>query len=513
MSCGFNVAQQIQSQKPASIDYSPLPPPSNNEPETELWLYSAIAGKVLVNGIRRGNRFYCQHQLSLGGSVFNIKTIDFLHDYPDLNAMDIYSSEQLRRLKTASVNLDKNRMAYVISLLAFERICEIKHLKEDLEQTKNILAVHREYLADQATLQKMMNFGLRYINDSCEKLLQGRSDLPFAKLNFYYSKFAAYNASVDVLYHNTQFLMFLYEVYDRIGIDDSKDFYSIVNAKNLDNAFYNPQGYMVFGSGNTTFYPLVSADVGAHEWGHRLNTAVCNQKYEKHSGGLNEAFSDMQGCSYEFYIYQKNKDNCEFRGREDWLIGEDLSRNYTTRKLRDMINPEQGLTPQPKTYGGKYWPDVNNLGVDHGGVHTSSGPANRLFYLICTRIHDNDYRKTALLFYKCYNSFHSTSNYIDLRDEILKREPKASSVLVEVGLTPDAVSDETLISNGKSSIPPRFPKQRYPQPRYPQPRYPQPRYPQPRFPQPRFPQPRFPQPRFPQPRFPQPIFPKHRTRE
>jgi hypothetical protein len=425
--------------------------------------------------------------VSIGSKQFHIKVVD-LKDHPHINPMKGYHASQLKQLKSASLNLHKNATAYLLSLIIYRKMIIMANETGDLSQIDNLLTFHDTKVAH----DDLVSFCSKYCHVNYSQLSD--NGLSLKQLQNAYNKACGYNAGVDILYHSVEFLRFLYEVLGREGIDDSADYISLINAEGMDNAFFTPYGFWVFGTGKVQFYNMAGADVGAHEFGHRLNKAVCDQKYEKHSGGLNESFSDVMAFSYERYIYEKNVHNPEFKGSWDWFIGEDLSRDFKVRKLRDMKNPEKGLTPQPSTYRGAYWPDVNDLKRDHGGVHATSGPANRLFYLV-TQLYQDDYKKALKMFYKCYQGFHSRSNYIDLRDGLLKLDPSVQGCLDQVGLTKDAVTDET---SNRINAPaqckncpvhcgvrsqPRFPRQRFPQQ---QPRFPRQRFPQP-FPR-RFPQ-------------------------
>jgi len=61
-----------------------------------------------------------------------------------------------------------------------------------------------------------------------------------------------------------------------------------------ENAFWDGVG-MTFGDGASTFYPLVSLDVSAHEVSHGFTEHNSGLIYAGQSGGINEAFSDMAG--------------------------------------------------------------------------------------------------------------------------------------------------------------------------------------------------------------------------
>ncbi|WP_250633843.1 M4 family metallopeptidase [Pinirhizobacter soli] len=102
-------------------------------------------------------------------------------------------------------------------------------------------------------------------------------------------------------------------------------------ARNYDNASWNPASRtMQFGDGNTVFYPLVALDVIAHEVSHGYTTDNSNLIYNSnHSGGMNEAFSDMAGEAAKFYA----------NGSNDFLVGAEITK--TTPALRYMCEPRR----------------------------------------------------------------------------------------------------------------------------------------------------------------------------
>jgi hypothetical protein len=134
---------------------------------------------------------------------------------------------------------------------------------------------------------------------------------------------------------------------------------------NFENAYFDGQCYcMVYGDGGSTFRPLVSIDVVAHEMSHGTTEATAGLIYFGESGGLNEASSDIFGTIAEFYA-RNAKD------RADYFIGEKVVKvapNY----LRRMDNP--------KLDGVSYNCWSSRMGADD--VHYTSGPANHWFYLL-----------------------------------------------------------------------------------------------------------------------------------
>ena len=132
-------------------------------------------------------------------------------------------------------------------------------------------------------------------------------------------------------------------------------------SNNYENAFWNGSA-MTFGDGASTFYPLVSLDVSAHEVAHGFTEQNSGLVYSNMSGGMNEAYSDMAGEAAENYL----------RGSNDWLVGADIFKS--SGALRYMSNPPQD---------GRSIGHANDYtsGMD---VHYSSGVYNKAFYLLAT---------------------------------------------------------------------------------------------------------------------------------
>ncbi len=134
-------------------------------------------------------------------------------------------------------------------------------------------------------------------------------------------------------------------------------------SNNYENAFWNGSS-MTFGDGASTFYPLVSLDVGSHEVAHGFTEQNSNLTYSGQSGGINEAFSDMAGEAAEYYN----------DGSNDFLVGADIFK-AAGQALRYMSNPPQ-----------------DGASIDHASdyyngldVHYSSGVYNKAFYLLANK--------------------------------------------------------------------------------------------------------------------------------
>ena len=128
---------------------------------------------------------------------------------------------------------------------------------------------------------------------------------------------------------------------------------------NYENAFWNGSA-MTFGDGQTTFYPLVSLDVSAHEVSHGFTEQNSGLIYSNQSGGINEAFSDMAGEAAEYFM----------EGSNDWLVGAQIFKgNGSLRYFQDPTQDGRSIGHASDYYSGM-------------DVHHSSGVFNRAFYLL-----------------------------------------------------------------------------------------------------------------------------------
>jgi Zn-dependent metalloprotease len=121
---------------------------------------------------------------------------------------------------------------------------------------------------------------------------------------------------------------------------------------------------MTYGDGNDALYPFVVLDIAAHEIAHGVTENHSKLTYEKQSGGMNEAFSDMASRAVDYFVY----------GSNDWYLGGDIFKDPNILALRFMDNPSQ-----------------DGKSIDHAGqytdaldVHHTSGVYNKAFYLLAT---------------------------------------------------------------------------------------------------------------------------------
>ena len=177
------------------------------------------------------------------------------------------------------------------------------------------------------------------------------------------------------------------------GAEKTYDYWSTVHGRNsydnggaaiksyvhfdvdYDNAYWNGS-VMTYGDGSGTYFDvLTSIDVAAHEIGHAVCEKTANLAYQKESGAMNEAFSDIWGACVEYYAAPN---------KSTWLIGEDIERRAGSLALRSMNDPKS--EGQPDTYGGTNWKTIEcgtpTQANDYCGVHINSGVLNHWFYIL-----------------------------------------------------------------------------------------------------------------------------------
>jgi len=145
----------------------------------------------------------------------------------------------------------------------------------------------------------------------------------------------------------------------------------IVHQRNYDNAYWDGQK-MTFGDGYTTFYPLTSLGVAAHEVSHGFTQQHSNLAYYGQSGGMNEAFSDMAAQAAEVYAYGS--------GKNSWEIGPEIFK-AEGKALRYMDMPSKDCGGRGP---GRCSIDDATQYTEWLDVHYSSGVYNRFFYTLGT---------------------------------------------------------------------------------------------------------------------------------
>jgi len=159
---------------------------------------------------------------------------------------------------------------------------------------------------------------------------------------------------------------------------------------NYENAFWDGSS-MTFGDGYSTFYPLVSLDVMAHEVSHGFTEQHSGLIYSGQSGGINESFSDIAGEAAESYM----------KGSADFEVGADIIKAENSA-LRYMEDPT--LDGASIGHAADYYNGMN--------VHYSSGVYNRAFYLLA-HTEGWDVKKAFILFATANRDYWSPSDGFD----------------------------------------------------------------------------------------------------
>lgn len=153
-----------------------------------------------------------------------------------------------------------------------------------------------------------------------------------------------------------------------VGKNGKQMFLPMTVHESMTNAYWDGS-QVVFGNsrGSKVFNPFTQLDTVAHEIGHGFTEHHANLQYSRHSGGINEAFSDMAGIAAEYYAF----------GKTEFLVGNgDVKAEG--KALRYMDKPSKDCE------GGQ---PGNGCSIDHideyySGldVHYSSGIFNRVYY-------------------------------------------------------------------------------------------------------------------------------------
>ncbi len=176
------------------------------------------------------------------------------------------------------------------------------------------------------------------------------------------------NAALDAHWGAMMTYDYFFDVHGRNSIDNNGGvLQSFVHyGNNFENAFWDGTR-MTYGDGNSTFNALTSIDIVAHEIGHGLCENSAEVIYNNdEQGAINEALSDIWGACIE---------NFATTNKQTWLMFEDITISNPQFE-RSFVNPNSSRFPQPDTYLGDHWGDLNN------DPHINSGVMNHWFFLL-----------------------------------------------------------------------------------------------------------------------------------
>ena len=270
-------------------------------------LYSSYLGPVTVDVTVSGDTALLEKYHPIGGKQLLIKVVNAQEH--NLSDKLQYSLQKLKSLSAQKINLSKNKYYYALTLLCNKKLAQ---LNQNSQLVSKIELELSPFLRDTTIMTQASSTYPELVSATPTK-----SVTDYKKI---YQTVVQHNSSVDVFFNTSNYLDFLFTTTKMISVNNLDSLVSISNVPNLDNAFFTGQ-YMVYGNGNTAFYPLSSMDVVGHELSHGLVSGTAGLEYKGHSGALNESYADIMGTMFEFYMYEKYPD---LAGTKDWLIGEDL---------------------------------------------------------------------------------------------------------------------------------------------------------------------------------------------
>ncbi len=199
--------------------------------------------------------------------------------------------------------------------------------------------------------------------------------------------------------------------FNRNSIDDnSGNIVSFINVSedngtSMENAFWNG-AYMWYGNGGSTFKKLARGlDVGGHEMTHGVVEKTANLEYQGESGALNESFADVFGAMIDL---------------GDWQIGEDVMQANTHTCLRDLSNPNNGVSSNSPFWQPAHMNEKYTGSQDNGGVHINSGIVNKAFYLFATASGVGTDKAEQVYYKALRDNLVKSSKFVDCRLAIIQ---------------------------------------------------------------------------------------------
>jgi Zn-dependent metalloprotease len=202
----------------------------------------------------------------------------------------------------------------------------------------------------------------------------------------------------DILYNVYEYILFLKDHNIKFNYHE---LFILSNVKDLDNAYWNGS-YLTFGNGTINCRPLTSPAIIGHELTHALIQSIGGLKYYAQSGALNEAYADIFGVMFEFWLRNK-------RGIGFELGSECFFDHHSMRSFRDPNS-----CGQPAYMYDKYYCITED---DNAGVHINSGIINHLFYKMQLNKNIVD---TFIIFIKVLYELNVNSTFMCFKQKIIK---------------------------------------------------------------------------------------------
>jgi Zn-dependent metalloprotease len=218
-------------------------------------------------------------------------------------------------------------------------------------------------------------------------------------------------SAVSSHWNSTKSYLYYKDKFGRNSIDGNGgniiSFFNVADGdgSSMENAFWNGAA-MWYGNGGSTFKKLARGlDVGGHEMTHGVVEKTANLEYQGESGALNESFADIFGAMID---------------PGDWQIGEDVMQPGTHTCLRDLSNPNNGVSTSSPFWQPGHVNQQYNGTQDNGGVHINSGIVNKAYYLFATAAGVGT-AKAEQVYYRALRDYLvKSSKFIDCRLAIIQ---------------------------------------------------------------------------------------------
>lgn len=325
-------------------------------------------------------------------SYFGKKNVKIMYENDD-NMDEIY----LQMYNDNSITIKIINYSDIVTLFGSSGIPGISYLSKMIPY-KISLKENEEIYNKIIKLKKLKE--IKEIKDDTDML-----NILDEELNKLYSK----NLCIDVYYNTIKYLEFIKETIHLDNVTETHELISICNVSNFDETFFTGS-YMIFGGNYNSTYPLGTSDVIIHELTHGLTQTVSGLEYDNESGAINESYSDILASAFKYWSKQN----------DIYIIG---------NGFRNMKDPNLSLLPQPCKYKDKFWDFTSD---DNGGVHTNSGPLNKLYYLISK---DKGVIETLIIFYNLLVKLSKNTNYSEINKIIRKHNKDITPYLQEINLT------------------------------------------------------------------------------
>lgn len=232
--------------------------------------------------------------------------------------------------------------------------------------------------------------------------------------------------------------MYYHDVHQRDSLDGcGMPFNGYIHyGEKYDNAYWDGNGHMVFGGGDSKVFDdfTKDLDVIGHELTHAVTQYTANLVYERQPGALNESMSDVFGILFKQRVNKQTAEQSNWLIGEDVVIGPDALRSMKPGKAYEN-HPILGDDPQPESMDQYVEMSLNE---DEGGVHFYSKIPNLAFHSVSMALGGFAWEKAGQIWYHTLtHSLTPTSNFEDFATatiasakKLYKDEPSVEKAVI-----------------------------------------------------------------------------------